>query len=395
MFYLIILLIIEAKGISVPQPVVLPPPLSHVRLITANQRNPVIYTSSNSLHGSIVSPNLETAHRRIPARNINSHLDLDVTEYPIVSRHIDRNHRRPNQQRPVEYYPVQKDIYVNDEQLPNLNGLPANLKNPKFEFGFVPLTSIRVSNFVSAINSTLRNDTLVHSKRIINPPKPYVAPSQPYVAPSEPYVAPSQPYITSNQADIVTTLSDFNKTFELDCNGKEDLGWCELGENYPRVDIEHVISRCSNLLTKLYVEVPETNDDKTPETIDYQLDLINKRTKERKNYNPWSWSSYSGENGKLCEVDRKYIKPSLSKNVKGKWYLIVQTENYIQKVHLETCRNAGESCKKLGNCGLKSKCVQKYSYQLLISIDPQKFSDCPFMGLYRFPSLCVCHANET
>lgn len=388
MLYLLIFTILEANGASVPQPVVLPPPLSHVRLITANQRNPLIFSSSNSLH---TSANLETLHRRIPpSRSVKSRLELDATDYPTIVRHVERSHRRPPQQRLVEYYPIQKEIYVNDEQTSNVNGLPANLKNPKFEFGFVPLTSVRVPNLISNVNSTIRNITLVHSKRTINPPKP-----KPYAVTSLVSVPSSSSYITSNQAEIIPTSSDFNKTFEIDCDKKEELGWCELEENYPSVDIQHVINRCSNLLNKLYVEVPDNQEEAAPETIDYQLDLINRRSKERKNYNPWSWSSYSGENGRLCEVEQKYIKPSFSKDIKGKWNLIVQTETYIQKVQLETCKNEGEACNKLGSCGLKSKCVQKYSYQLLISIDPQKFSDCPFMSLYRFPNLCLCHADES
>ena len=45
----------------------------------------------------------------------------------------------------------------------------------------------------------------------------------------------------------------------------------------------------------------------------------------------------------------------------------------------------------LSDCGRKSKCIQRYTFQHLLAVDPDNLHDCPTIRAFKFPAACVCH----
>ena len=108
--------------------------------------------------------------------------------------------------------------------------------------------------------------------------------------------------------------------------------------------------------------------------------------------------------------------------ITGDWQIIVQTETINQKVAVDMCHAPDLPCPGMADCGKKSRCVQRYSYQvisehckaiiltkplsvkMLLSLptstpsredssQPSGAVQCPSIRAFRFPSGCVCHAE--
>ncbi|GFQ70587.1 spaetzle domain-containing protein [Trichonephila clavata] len=194
----------------------------------------------------------------------------------------------------------------------------------------------------------------------------------------------------SIQDDVKTAAK---KTLDINCEGSRDLGWCELGDKYPRKYVDQVVAACQDVIQRMHVEVPHSFE-KLSDTSDFKAELnsTQREARERGSHDAWSWASYFHE-GSLCDAETGFLRPETAKDSAGKWNIIVQTETIRQRVPIEMCRKTNTSCKKMLNCGLKSQCLQKYNYHLLMSLNPSQKHDCPFMKLYRFPSACVCHVD--
>ncbi|GFY62642.1 spaetzle domain-containing protein [Trichonephila inaurata madagascariensis] len=194
----------------------------------------------------------------------------------------------------------------------------------------------------------------------------------------------------SIQDDVKTAAK---KTLDINCEGSRDLGWCELGDKYPRKYVDQVVASCQEVIQRMHVEVPHSFE-KLSDTSDFKAELnsTQREARERGSHDAWSWASYFHE-GSLCDAETGFLRPETAKDSSGKWNIIVQTETIRQRVPIEMCRKTNTSCKKMLNCGLKSQCLQKYNYHLLMSLNPSQKHDCPFMKLYRFPSACVCHVE--
>ncbi|KAF8788435.1 Neurotrophin 1 like protein [Argiope bruennichi] len=193
------------------------------------------------------------------------------------------------------------------------------------------------------------------------------------------------------QEDVKTAAK---KTLDINCEGSRDLGWCELGSKYPRKYVNQVVAACQDSIQRMHVEVPHSFE-KLSDISDFKAELSNstqREAKERGSHDAWSWASYFHE-GSLCDAETGFLRPETAKDSSGKWNIIVQTDAIRQRVPIEMCRKTNSSCKKMLNCGLKSQCLQKYNYHLLMSLNPSQKHDCPFMKLYRFPSACVCHVE--
>ena len=97
----------------------------------------------------------------------------------------------------------------------------------------------------------------------------------------------------------------------------------------------------------------------------------------------------------------------------GEWHIILQTDKIHQRVAIDMCHHPNKACPGLSDCGKKSRCVQRYNYQvgkswfftrldnsfnffqLLLSL-PASTSHtplCPSIRAFKFPSGCVCHAE--
>ncbi|XP_054720591.1 uncharacterized protein LOC129230214 [Uloborus diversus] len=183
------------------------------------------------------------------------------------------------------------------------------------------------------------------------------------------------------------------KTLDINCDGSRDLGWCELGDKYPKKYVDQVLSSCQDVIQRMHVEVPHSFE-KLSDNSNFKAELDNSQrsARERGNHDAWSWAAYFHQ-GSLCDAETGFLRPETAKDSSGKWNIIVQTDAIKQRVPIEMCRKANGPCKKTTNCGLKSQCLQKYNYHLLMSLNPTQKHDCPFMKLYRFPSACVCHVE--
>ena len=76
----------------------------------------------------------------------------------------------------------------------------------------------------------------------------------------------------------------------------------------------------------------------------------------------------------ICKVSTDYIFPKAAKNKKGKFMFIVNrpagSVEYIQKVKITTCEDAGEECAqgKLSGESISTMCKQEYSDYKLVAL---------------------------
>lgn len=121
-----------------------------------------------------------------------------------------------------------------------------------------------------------------------------------------------------------------------------------------------VVKKCREVVQRMYVEVPEnlslfddyvpfTSSSNTTATISttatvatglyYNQQQQQQRKKERASQQPWSWAMDKIKNkGTLCDSDKKFVRPSIAQDITGRWFLIVQTPLYLQKIPVELCR---------------------------------------------------------
>lgn len=146
-----------------------------------------------------------------------------------------------------------------------------------------------------------------------------------------------------------------------------------------------MMHRCHETVRLMYAEVPEDYDALG----DNQPRGSNTSTGAQ----PWSWSDYRKESA--CDSELRFIQPQVAQDRLGRWRIIVQTEEFPQRVAIDVCRQVDEVCKVFTDCGRKSRCVQRYSYQPLISLDQdlKEAGQCPSMAIFRFPTSCVCHVE--
>lgn len=105
---------------------------------------------------------------------------------------------------------------------------------------------------------------------------------------------------------------------------------------------------------------------------------------------PWSWASYKYKKKQICHSQLSFILPAYAKDMQDTWYRVVQSPGILQKVAIDMCHDPGSPCPGVSDCGSKSRCVQRYNYQYLLSVEPA-LNDCPKIRAFKFPSGCVCH----
>ena len=107
---------------------------------------------------------------------------------------------------------------------------------------------------------------------------------------------------------------------------------------------------------------------------------------------------YAYKKRQVCSSEVKFVEPGVALDSEGKWRLIVQSPNKMeQTVAVDTCTNPDSPCPGVSECGKKSRCVQRYNYQLLMAIPlgEQHQEDCPSLRAFRLPAGCVCHAETS
>ena len=156
------------------------------------------------------------------------------------------------------------------------------------------------------------------------------------------------------------------------------------------------MSDCQELIYKGFVPVPEDLDelgDNDP-VAKYSN---SSRSSVRAQQGSWSWKPYRYKKKQICDSELRYIRPGYALDSTGKWQVIVQTEEMPQRVAIDLCRAPSQPCYLMSDCGRKSRCVQRYSFQHLLAIDPDNLHHdhhhCPTIRAFKFPSACVCHVE--
>jgi len=174
----------------------------------------------------------------------------------------------------------------------------------------------------------------------------------------------------------------------VDCGVDSEKGFCTMTSSYPTERIEALYKHCSDIIEAFKAVIPEDFDalgDNSINVISSEKDLTR----------PWSWKVYAYKKHQICESELSFTRPSYALDTEGNWSVILQTEQILQRVSLDTCTRPNYPCPGLQGCGKRSSCVQRFSHQLLLSLPSISSSTslCPSIRAFKFPSGCVCHAE--
>lgn len=178
----------------------------------------------------------------------------------------------------------------------------------------------------------------------------------------------------------------------VDCGSGREVGWCSVSPSYPTHIVEDMVSGCGQVLEAYRAVISQDLDllgDNSPSII----------SSEKDHSRPWSWKVYAYKKKQVCASELYFMKPALARDSEGIWRVILQTGSQSQTVAVDMCHSPDSVCPGLQDCGKKSRCVQRYNYQLLLSLPASSSSStetsCPSLRAFRFPSGCVCHAETT
>ncbi|GLH07670.1 Uncharacterized protein GBIM_13119 [Gryllus bimaculatus] len=177
-----------------------------------------------------------------------------------------------------------------------------------------------------------------------------------------------------------------------------------------RHQVSLAIHRCRDLLSHLYVPVPESaSQTSRPLT-----------GMERANREVWSWArnaSTPGAGGAggsgVCASEAARVLPGYARDAAGRWLVVVQAAGLVvQPAHVDVCRAPGLPCPALAKCaqggalgagaaaaaggrrGLKaakaSGCEQRFTPHHVVTWDPDAPERCPKLSVVLLPTACTC-----
>lgn len=170
------------------------------------------------------------------------------------------------------------------------------------------------------------------------------------------------------------------------CNGLEETGFCVYDSSYPSEEISRLLVNCSSLVSSFQAVVP----DELERLGDISESVI---TSEKDEERPWSWRVYAYKKRQACDSQVSISRPSYAVDSEGKSQLIIQTDSIVQRIPVDECSQPGAPCVGVGQCGLKSLCVQRFTFHYLLSITPGHLQHCPAIRAFKLPTACVCHAE--
>lgn len=102
----------------------------------------------------------------------------------------------------------------------------------------------------------------------------------------------------------------------------------------------------------------------------------------------------------LCPTIARYVYPKQypNKDNEVKWIVSKPGTSYVQAVRVETCVNAGKSCKvnsdfDLGeDFDIETVCKQKYTTRRLLAVSTESGSE--EVDTFKFPTSCACYQIE-
>jgi len=174
----------------------------------------------------------------------------------------------------------------------------------------------------------------------------------------------------------------------VDCGAGSEIGFCSMTSSYPKERIHALMYNCREILEAFQAVVTDDLDelgDNSPSVISSEKDLTR----------PWSWKVYAYKKRQICDSELYFLQPAFARDTKGEWHIILQTDTINQRVAIDMCHHPNSACPGVSDCGKKSRCVQRYNYQLLLSL-PSSLSStptCPSIRAFKFPSGCVCHSE--
>lgn len=91
--------------------------------------------------------------------------------------------------------------------------------------------------------------------------------------------------------------------------------------------INSIITNCTSIIDDMYAEMPEKVDDFTGYRSLFELgpDLFHQNNHSE------------SKTERLCDSERKYIRPSVFKDVRNEFHLILQSSFYLQQIPVEIC----------------------------------------------------------
>jgi len=194
-------------------------------------------------------------------------------------------------------------------------------------------------------------------------------------------------HYSSTEKNLTSSLTSL-----VDCGAGREVGFCSMTSSYPKEKVQAIINDCNEILEAFKAVIPDDLDelgDNSPSVISSEKDLTR----------PWSWKVYAYKKRQVCDSELYFIQPAFARDTKGEWRIILQTESINQRVGIDMCHQQNAPCPGMPDCGKKSRCVQRYNYQFLLSLPsshrPPKTSHCPSIRAFKFPSGCVCHAETS
>jgi len=186
--------------------------------------------------------------------------------------------------------------------------------------------------------------------------------------------------VSNNLTDSLAAL--------VDCGAGSEIGFCSMTSSYPKERVHALMYNCGEILEAFQAVVTDDLDelgDNSPSVISSEKDLTR----------PWSWKVYAYKKKQICHSELYFLQPAFARDTKGEWHIILQTEKINQRVAIDMCHHPNKACPGVSDCGKKSRCVQRYNYQLLLSLPSSSSSTslCPSIRAFKFPSGCVCHAE--
>ncbi|XP_069691568.1 uncharacterized protein [Periplaneta americana] len=189
-----------------------------------------------------------------------------------------------------------------------------------------------------------------------------------------------------------------------DCPKAKEMGYCASPPRYPSNQVSQLIERCSAIIPAIYAPIPDSEDDEdTGEATDRSFNST--RNMERGNRHVWSWAHPGEFQQTVCDSDRRKIEPGyVLEATSGRWYVVLQAPSITQRVTVDKCRSVGKPCAATkcargngfrNNAAKSSRCVQRFSYQHLVTWDPDKPELCPRIRVFRFPTACVCYLTSS
>lgn len=96
----------------------------------------------------------------------------------------------------------------------------------------------------------------------------------------------------------------------------------------------------------------------------------------------------------LCPYEETVVYPKVAKNKEDKWLYVVNQEQFVQGVRIETCLNAGTSCQFAESfpLGYTTSCRQKYILRKLVALNPEGQTQ---TDMFRLPSCCSCYVTRS